>query len=160
MRAVSDRAWRTGLAFAALAIAYQLPEGVGQRLLGSFPAVVCFYALFAVMTWVVARSVGLPPADAYALRLSRTIALLAAVLFVGSVVVKLASVWVGVTLDIYTIDPANVIPGARALAIGLPMTLVPSIAEDVVTRLFSTCPLDQSPELAASPLRVTSCSSA
>jgi membrane protease YdiL (CAAX protease family) len=128
---------RVALAFAALCVSYHLPEAIGQRVLGSLSAVAALFLLFYVVAYAVARSLcrGRSALFAYALEPRHRIAAIATVAFALAVCLKMISVIVGLRLGIYTATAAQV-PTAMPIAVSLAMTVVPSVAEDIVTRGF------------------------
>lgn len=123
--------------FVLLFLAYQAPEGIGQRLLGSFAWQSALLGLFFVVAVGVGRRRGRSPLDAYALDgVGRNWPVTVA-LFVAAVCAKLAAVAVGLQFGLYEGGDAMVtsIGGlSTALSVALPMTFLPSIAEDMVTR--------------------------
>ncbi len=127
---------RTLVAFAALFLAYQAPEGVGQRLLGSFAVQALLLCAFFVVAYGVARLVGYRPLDAYGLERTRGSLRPFLLCFALAIVAKVTAVGLGLIFGVYQqggTTPASV---ALPLATGLLMTFVPSIAEDIVTRGF------------------------
>jgi membrane protease YdiL (CAAX protease family) len=131
--------WRMTLAFAILFLVYQLPEGLGQRLLNSFPVVVALACAFLPIAWLIGRWLGYRGLDAWYLGLRPGWALLLAATFVLAALVKVAALAIGGAAGIYQV---GIHPGLTAATVLmavltlLPETFLPSIAEDIVTRGF------------------------
>jgi membrane protease YdiL (CAAX protease family) len=129
--------WRLALAYALLFVLYQLPEGLGQNVLHSFPAVVALSLTFLPAAWLLGRWVGFRGLDAWYLGLRPGWAGLLAAAFALAVLAKAAALTVGAAAGVYRI---GVVPGLNAAALltaaaaMLPYTFFPSIAEDIVTR--------------------------
>jgi uncharacterized protein len=129
---------RALIGFGVLAVAYQLPEGVGQRLLHSFAAQAALLILFFPAAYFVGRalsSTSSTPARAYGLEWTGDTARWLPATFVVAVLIKLGSALAGVRGHIYV--PAGASAAAwTALLSGLLVTFLPSLAEDIVTRGF------------------------
>lgn len=138
---------KTLLGFVLLFLAYQAPEGIGQRLLGSFAWQGALIGVFFIVAYAVGRWRSEPardtPApdthalDTYALSRFGGHRAVTAAFFVAAVCVKLAAVAVGLQFGVYVggdVIVSSVGGFASALAIAAPMTFFPSIAEDMVTR--------------------------
>jgi membrane protease YdiL (CAAX protease family) len=132
-------AWRMTLAFAILFTLYQLPEGVGQRLLHSFPVMVALVCAFLPVAWLLGRWLGYRGLDAWYLGLRPGWAPLLAAGFVLAALVKLAALAAGAEAGIYRIGIVSGLGAAVVLTVALSLlleTFLPSIAEDIVTRGF------------------------
>jgi membrane protease YdiL (CAAX protease family) len=126
---------RAFIGFAVLAVAYQLPEGVGQRLLHSFAAQAALLILFFPAAYLVGRALSSTPARAYGLEWTADAARWLPATFVVAVLIKLGSAFAGVRGHVYA--PAAASAAAwTALLTGLLVTFLPSLAEDIVTRGF------------------------
>lgn len=128
---------RTVLGFTLLFLLYQSAEGVGDRLLHSFPAQAALMLACVVAAWPVSRWLGFRGLEAFALpQRGRALAWLPPLLALAFAL-KIVALQAGLALGIYLPDPAAAPAGALAAA--LPMllsTFVPSIAEDILTRGF------------------------
>ena len=130
---------RIALGFALLFVLYQSAEGVGDRVLHSFPAQAGLMLACVLAAWPVSRWLGYRGLDAFALPMrGRALAWLVPLLALAFGL-KGAALQAGLALGIYLPDPAGGAPAAT-LAAALPMlllsTFVPSIAEDILTRGF------------------------
>lgn len=130
---------RAAIGFACLFLLYQSAEGVGGRLLQTFPVQAGLMLACLAAAWPVSRSLGFRGLSAFALPLqSRALAWLPPLL-VLAFALKAAALQAGLALGIYATEPAAAAPLA-GLAAALPMlllsTFVPSIAEDILTRGF------------------------
>lgn len=130
---------RLWLAFLVLFAAFQLPEGLGQRVLHSLPVHAALSLAFLPLAWLVGRWLGFRGLDAWYLgRRAGWLALLAAA-FALAVLAKAAALALGAGAGVYRIEA---LPGvtleqaAGAALLMLPYTFLPSIAEDVLTRGF------------------------
>jgi membrane protease YdiL (CAAX protease family) len=125
-------------AFSVLFVAYQLPEGVGQRLLGSFLAQAALLAGFFAVAFLVGRSYAAGCLRAYGLQNPGRFWRLSLSLFVIAAALKPLSVSVGVGLGVFRPEHSSggAWPAAGGLAFALLSTFAPSIAEDMVTRGF------------------------
>ena len=135
---------RTLAGFLILFLLYQSAEGIGARLLGSFPVQAGLMLLTVLAAWPVGRYLlGRKGYDAYALQWApRVPALIAAGLGLAFAA-KTLSLLAGLAFHVYTVAPAPAAPAAAtgiasalALALALVSTFVPSIAEDILTRGF------------------------
>jgi membrane protease YdiL (CAAX protease family) len=139
MHTAQPAAWRMALAFVILFVLYQLPEGLGQRILHSFPAVVVLVALFLPAAWLLGRWLGFRGLDAWYLGLRPGWALLLAAAFATALLAKAAALTAGADGGVSHIGVAPALTAATVLAAAaelLPYTFLPSIAEDIVTRGF------------------------
>jgi membrane protease YdiL (CAAX protease family) len=128
------------LAFAGLFLFYQAPEGIGRWM--EQPAVGAGLMLvFFPVAWLVARALGLRPLDAYALTWSRRSATWLVVGMVLAFAAKGVALATGLKLGIYaltgSLTDAGAAPEVAATLAWLALsTLIPSLAEDIVTRGF------------------------
>jgi len=130
---------RLALAFLLLFTAYQLPEGLGGHLLHSFPVQAALMIAFLPIAWLVGRWLGYPGLGAWYLGLRPGWSLLLAAAFGLALLAKIAALAVGSGAGVYSIAfPPGLTAGAVLLSVLtlLPETLIPSIAEDIVTRGF------------------------
>ncbi|HEX2569397.1 MAG TPA: CPBP family intramembrane glutamic endopeptidase [Polyangia bacterium] len=127
-------------AAALLFLFYQLPEGLGLRLLHAPVIAAALMTFFHVVAYVVGRVLGYRGFDAYAMELREGWARNLAVPFLLAVAAKGAALIVGALLGVYTIESGGTAPAIGALVLTmlgtLAVTLVPSAAEDIVTRGF------------------------
>jgi uncharacterized protein len=139
MPAAPASSGRLALAFLLLFVAYQLPEGLGARILHSFPVQAALMVAFLPMAWLAGRRLGFRGLDAWYLGLRPGWGLLLAAAFALALLAKAATLAVGAGAGIYRIAfPAGLTAGSAclsALAL-LPETFIPSVAEDIVTRGF------------------------
>ncbi len=137
MHTAQPAAWRLALAFLILFVLYQLPEGLGQRVMNSFTAVVVLTLMFLPAAWLLGRWLGFRGLDAWYLGLRPGWARLLAAAFACALLVKAAALAAGAAGGVYRvgIDPALTSAAVMAAAAKLPpYTFLPSIAEDIVTR--------------------------
>lgn len=130
---------RRAAAFAALFVAYQLPEGLGLRLLRSEATNGGLMLAFFPIAWAAGRWLLGGAGEAYRLAPRRSAAGALLLLLLVALAAKAAAVAAGAALGIYRVAaPAPAPPGRLALAVlaALPMTFIPSLAEDIVTRGF------------------------
>jgi membrane protease YdiL (CAAX protease family) len=130
---------RLTVVFAVLFIAYQLPEGLGMRVLHSFPVQAALMLAFLPIAWLAGRALGFRGLDAWYIRRSPRWALLLAACFALAVLAKAAALGFGAAFGVYTLVPAGHAAGSALLVSALWMafeTFVPSVAEDIVTRGF------------------------
>lgn len=136
----SARPIHLALVFAVLFVAYQLPEGLGMRVLGSFPVLAILMLSFLPIAWLCGRALGFRGLDAWYMGLTPGWGKLLAACFGLAVLVKVAALAVGASLGVYRIealgDAAHWQPVVMAALIALPFTFFPSVAEDIVTRGF------------------------
>lgn len=134
----SARPWTVAVAFAALFLAYQLPEGLGLLILGSFSIQATLLLTFFPVAWVVGRALTDRPLEAYALEQVALFWRPLAGCFVLAVAAKALAVAIGGKLGVFAWQPASADPvqAAKALLSGLVITFAPSVAEDIVTRGF------------------------
>lgn len=130
---------RIALGFLCLFLLYQSAEGVGQRLLHSFPAQAGLMLACVLMAWPVSRWLGFRGLQAYALpwRLHAMAWLPPFLLLAAGL--KAAALYGGEALGVYAPDAhaAAVDPAVlQALPMLMLSTFVPSIAEDILTRGF------------------------
>lgn len=129
---------RIAIGFACLFLLYQSAEGVGDRLLHSFPAQAGLMLACLVAAWPVSRWLGFRGLGAFALPLrGRALAWLPPLLALAFAL-KAAALQVGLALGIYAPDSAGAATAGvlTALPMLLLSTFVPSIAEDILTRGF------------------------
>jgi membrane protease YdiL (CAAX protease family) len=130
---------RLAIVFAVLFIAYQLPEGLGMRVLHSFPVQAALMLAFLPLAWLAGRALGFRGLDAWYIRRSPRWALLLAACFLLAVLAKAGALGIGAALGVYALVPAG---QAAFSALLLPAlwtafeTFFPSVAEDIVTRGF------------------------
>jgi membrane protease YdiL (CAAX protease family) len=130
---------RLAVVFAVLFIAYQLPEGLGMRVLHSVPVLSALMLAFLPIAWLAGQALGLRGLDAWYLRRSPRSALLVAACFGLAVLFKAAALGAGVAFGIYALTPAGQAAGSALLLSALWAafsTFFPSVAEDIVTRGF------------------------
>lgn len=125
------------IAFVVLFVAYQAPEGVGDRLLGSFAAKAALMLAFLPVAYVVGRWLG-GGFGAYALFRHRGWRRNLVSCFGLAVAAKAAAVGVGAASGLYVVGPPEAPASGGALAAAalavLGTTFFPSIAEDIVAR--------------------------
>ncbi|GAB3470767.1 hypothetical protein GCM10027321_41670 [Massilia terrae] len=128
---------RLALVFLILFLAYQLPEGLGQRGLHSTPVAATLLLMFLPVAWLCGRMLGYRGLDAWYLRAPRWRVLLGG-FFVLAVAAKLGALVIGTKLGVYKYSGLSAeAPGIALTALWmLPYTFFPSIAEDIVTRGF------------------------
>lgn len=128
-------------AFAVLFLFYQLPEGLGARLLHQPGTAALLMLAFLPVAWAVARWLGLSMAQGYALEWSRRNGGWLVAGLALALATKALAVWVGLQQGIYTTAGTST-PTAEAAAIAGTLawlalsTFVPSLAEDIVARGF------------------------
>lgn len=126
------------LVFAALFVAYQLPEGLGFRLLHNEAVGIVLMLMFLPIAWACGRALAFRGLDAWYMGLTPGWFALLAAAFGLAVAIKGAALGLGSYAGVYRIEPQRL--GAAALvaaAVGiLPYTFFPSVAEDIVTRGF------------------------
>jgi membrane protease YdiL (CAAX protease family) len=130
---------RLALVFAVLFIAYQLPEGLGMRVLHSFPVQAALMLAFLPIAWLAGRALGYRGLDAWYIRRSPRWALLLAACFALAVLAKAAALGLGAAFGVYALAPAGHAAGTALLVSALWTafeTFFPSVAEDIVTRGF------------------------
>lgn len=126
---------RLAFAFLLLFAVYQSTEGVGDRLLHSFPVQAGLMLAAVLIAWPLGRWLGYSGYDAFGLDLKpRSLGLLAAMLLtaLGAKAVALVA---GVQTGTYALAAAA-IPSVSAVAMLAFSTFIPSIAEDILTRGF------------------------
>jgi membrane protease YdiL (CAAX protease family) len=126
------------LVFAALFLAYQLPEGLGIRLLGNDTVNAVLMLMFLPVAWLCGRALGFRGLDAWYMGLTPGWAGLLAAAFGLAMVAKAAALGIGAFAGVYRLAPAGMDASGLLLAAlaMLPFTLLPSVAEDIVTRGF------------------------
>jgi membrane protease YdiL (CAAX protease family) len=130
---------RLAIVFAILFTAYQLPEGLGMRVLHSFPVQAVLMLSFLPIAWLCGRWLGLRGLDAWYMGLSPGWRRLLVGAFALSVAAKAAALAVGAGLGVYAIAALAQPPIVGIVVAALVMlasTFFPSIAEDIVTRGF------------------------
>lgn len=129
--------WRVVLAFAALWLLYQGAEGVGMRWLHNTSVRDVLMTASVLVAWPLSRWLGWRGLGAYALDGDGWRRWLPGGLLLA-VLAKFVAVWAGLRLGVYVIDPQAPATTPTDLMAGLPMlllvTLVPSLAEDILTR--------------------------
>lgn len=134
-RAPSRR--RLWIAFLILFAAFQLPEGLGQRILHSLPVHAALSLAFLPIAWLLGRWLGCRGLDAWYLGRRAGWPLLLAAAFLLAVLAKTAALALGGAAGIYRLaaPPGLTLEQAASAALlMLPYTFLPSVAEDVVTR--------------------------
>lgn len=134
-----SRCWRAPLVFGVLFLLYQSAEGVGALWLHSFAVQATLMSACVIVAWPLSRWLGYGGYAAYALESApRWLAWLAG----GGLLALLAkaiAVAVGLRLGVYTSPSGDLawsaFPG-WTLPLLLLSTLVPSLAEDILTRGF------------------------
>lgn len=129
---------RLAVVFALLFVFYQLPEGLGLRTLQSIPAALALWLLFMLVAWQCGRMLGFRGFDAWYMTRPRW-AVLLAVCFGLAVLAKALALGAGSALGIYQVLVMHGLAGQALLAAALTAlayTVLPSIAEDIVTRGF------------------------
>ncbi len=127
------RLWKFIAGFTLLFLAYQLPEGIGQRLLGSFPAQAALLLAFFLLAYLIGRTRSEGALAAYALENPGRWWRPLLALFLLAIALKLLTVALGARLGVFQIQSSTA-PSAPALAFALLATFLPSLAEDIVTR--------------------------
>jgi uncharacterized protein len=129
---------RLACVFLVLFIAYQMPEGLGERVLHSFPVLATLMIAFLPVAWLCGRALGFAGLDAWYLWRSPRWILLLVACFVLAVLVKLIALGVGSATGVYRVASGSLDAAAWLLAALslVPETFFPSIAEDIVTRGF------------------------
>jgi membrane protease YdiL (CAAX protease family) len=129
---------RLPLVFVILFIAYQLPEGLGMRVLHSIPVQAVLMIAFLPVAWLCGRALGFAGLDAWYLHRGRHWALLLGACFALSVLAKLGALAIGSAAGVYRVSGAGLDAAACLLAAVtmVPETFFPSVAEDIVTRGF------------------------
>ncbi|WP_066797188.1 CPBP family intramembrane glutamic endopeptidase [Sphingomonas soli] len=123
---------RLAAAFLILFALYQSAEGIGGKLLGSFPVQAGLMVAAVLAAWPVGRWLGYRGYDAYGLDLKpRSFALLGAMLLLAMGAKCAGLVW-GMQAGVYTLAPAAI----TGIAMAMVATFIPSIAEDILTRGF------------------------
>jgi uncharacterized protein len=129
---------RLAVVFVVLFAAYQLPEGLGMRVLNSFPLQATLMVLFLPVAWLCGRALGFAGLDAWYLQRTARWPVLLGACFVLAVAAKLGALAAGSALGVYRVAGGGANAAAwlfAALAV-LPETFFPSIAEDIVARGF------------------------
>ncbi|TFW31003.1 CPBP family intramembrane glutamic endopeptidase [Massilia horti] len=129
---------RLALVFAVLFIAYQLPEGLGLRLLHSAPVNAALMLAFFPVAWLCGRALGFRGFDAWYMGLRPGWVGLLAATFALACAAKAVALGLGSGLGIYRVASSGL--GAEQVLMAalmmLPYTFIPSVAEDIVTRGF------------------------
>jgi membrane protease YdiL (CAAX protease family) len=132
------------LVFTVLFLAYQLPEGLGLRLLHNDTVNAVLMLMFLPVAWLCARALGFRGLDAWYMGLTPGWGAQLAAAFGLAFVAKAAALGLGACAGVYRLAPAGASIGALGLAAlaMLPFTFFPSVAEDIVTRgfLMRACP--------------------
>jgi membrane protease YdiL (CAAX protease family) len=129
---------RLAAVFALLFVFYQLPEGLGMRTLQSIPAALVLWLVFMLVAWQCGRMVGFRGFDAWYMTRQRWSLLLGACSGLA-VLAKALALGAGSALGVYQVEIGHALSlqawvDAALIAIGY--TVLPSIAEDIVTRGF------------------------
>jgi membrane protease YdiL (CAAX protease family) len=122
--------------FVLLFVFYQLPEGLGLRTLQSVPATLVLWLLFMLVAWQCGRMLGFRGFDAWYMTRPRW-AVLLAMCFGVAVLAKALALGAGSAAGIYQVHFAHGVARQAWLSaaiIALAYTVLPSIAEDIVTR--------------------------
>lgn len=132
---------RTALAFALLFALYQAAEGIGARLLGSVSIQAAFLLAMLIGAWPLGRWLGFRGYEAYALEWRRSAPLLLVGGLALALLMKYVAVCVGMALNVYAArapesTPAAAVSFLSSIPWALVVTLVPSLAEDILTRGF------------------------
>jgi membrane protease YdiL (CAAX protease family) len=132
---------RMALAFALLFVLYQAAEGIGARLLHSASVQAGFLLAMLAAAWPLARWLGFRGYEAYALEWRRAAPLMLAGGLALALLMKYVAVCVGMALNVYAARaPASTPSAAVSFLSSIPwallVTLVPSLAEDLLTRGF------------------------
>lgn len=132
---------RAALAFALLFVLYQAAEGIGARLLGSVSVQATFLLLMLLSAWPLGRWLGFRGYEAYALEWRRAAPLLLVGGLALALLMKYVAVCVGMALNVYAARAPESTPAAAVSFLSsipwvLVVTLVPSVAEDILTRGF------------------------
>jgi membrane protease YdiL (CAAX protease family) len=132
---------RTALAFALLFVLYQAAEVIGARLPGNVSVHAALLLVMVVGAWPLGRWLGFRGYDAYALDARRSAPLLLAGGLALALLMKYVAVCVGMALNVYAATAPEATPVAAvsflsSIPWALLVTLVPSLAEDILTRGF------------------------
>jgi len=132
---------RAALAFALLFVLYQAAEGIGARLLGSVPVQATFLLLMLLSAWPLGHWLGFRGYEAYALEWRRAAPLMLVGGLALALLMKYVAVCVGMALNVYAARAPDATPAAAvsflsSIPWALVVTLVPSVAEDILTRGF------------------------
>jgi membrane protease YdiL (CAAX protease family) len=132
---------RAALAFALLFVLYQAAEGIGARLFGNVPVQTGFLLLMLMAAWPLGRWLGFRGYEAYALEWRPTAPLLLLGGLALALLMKYVAVCVGMALNIYAARAPDATPAAAvsflsSIPWALVVTLLPSLAEDILTRGF------------------------
>jgi membrane protease YdiL (CAAX protease family) len=132
---------RTALAFALLFVLYQAAEGIGARLPGNVSVRAVILLAMVVGAWPLGRWLGFRGYEAYALEWRKAAPLLLVGGLVLALLMKYVAVCVGMALNVYAAKAPGATPAAAvsflsSIPWALLVTLVPSLAEDVLMRGF------------------------
>lgn len=129
---------RLALVFAVLFVAYQLPEGLGLRVLHSVPINAALMLAFFAVAWFCGRALGFRGFDAWFMSLTPGCLGLLVAMFALACAAKAAALGLGSALGIYRVASSG--QGAEQVLMAalmmLPYTFIPSAAEDILTRGF------------------------
>ncbi len=130
---------RLAVVFLILFAAYQAPEGIGMRLLGSMPVLAALMLAFLPIAWACGRVLGFRGLDAWFMGFSRGWFGLLAATFVLAVAVKAIALMLGSQAGVYAVSALEGLSASAVLLAALamlPYTFFPSVAEDILTRGF------------------------
>ncbi len=132
--------WRAVLAFALMWLLYQGAEGVGARLLHSFPVQAGLMLACVVAAWPLSRWLGYRGFAAYALAGGNGLRWWLPGGLLLAMLAKFGAVWLGLHMDVYAAEAPAASGACAALLAALPLlllsTFVASLAEDILTRGF------------------------
>lgn len=128
------------LVFAVLFIAYQLPEGLGMRVLHSFPVLAVLMLSFLPIAWLCGRALGFRGLDAWYMGRTPGWGKLLAACFALAILAKAAALAIGASLGVYQVAALSDTTQWQAVMMAVLVTALstffPSVAEDIVTRGF------------------------
>jgi membrane protease YdiL (CAAX protease family) len=124
--------------FAILFVAYQLPEGLGARMLHSLPVQATLMIMFLPIAWLCGRMLGYRGLDAWYMARTPGWAALLGACFALAVLAKAAALWIGTQAGVYSFAMTQTTTAAivQAMLVAVPFTVFSSVAEDILTRGF------------------------